>query len=283
MSSFSYVAPQTIDQVLAILEEQPEARLLGGGQEILLQANRKKIAGSVLVDLRGVQSLRGISVGPDDSVEIGAMCTLAEIEAHNLIRSEFPAFAEAIQLVGDAQLRNRATLGGSLASLDPESDLAAITLALDAQIRMSLPHATRNISVEDFGEGPPSTSCKVIASVSIPKLPKGSGMAYIKVRHPARLYAICGVAALVTVDRDRFKTVRLAVTGVGDRPSRLKAAEQALANGPATEDAIAAVSEGLLEQTGSRGDFFASAEYRHHLVRVLIKRALNQARLRAAA
>jgi aerobic carbon-monoxide dehydrogenase medium subunit len=214
------------------------------------------------------------------------MTTIDAIGSSEVIRAEFPALAEAAQLVGDAQVRNRATIGGNLAASDPEADLPALMLALDAGIHLTGTQGWRKVSASDFFDAPAHIAAardELIAAVVIPVLPEHSGTAYLKLKHPARLYAVCGVAAVLTLANGRIAASRVALTGAADHPSRLHRVEQSLLNGPGTEEAVAAAASVSDQGINFRGDFFASAEYRRHLTRVLSGRALKQALARAAA
>ena len=283
MSAFGYVSPQTLEEAVATLASHPEGRLVAGGQSLLLPAKRASIAGSLLVDLGKIAGLRGIERKPDGAVRIGATTTIAAVASSEPIREDFPALAEAAELIGDAQVRNRATLGGSVAGVDPEADLPAVMLALDATFHLIGPRGWRTVAAGTFYVGPGQTAAardEVVAAVVIPQLPKNSGTAYVKFKHPARLYAVCGVAAALTVANGRVAAVRVAVTGATEYPSRLAGAERTLVNGPASKEAAQAAAAVPI-QLDFRGDFFASAEYRRHLTQVLTGRALKLALTRA--
>jgi aerobic carbon-monoxide dehydrogenase medium subunit len=285
VSLFGYVSPPTLEEAVAILSSRPEAKLLAGGNKLLLPANRDAIAGSLLVDLRKVPTLTGIEREPD-GVRIGAMERIAAIAASEVIGAEFPALAEAAEMIGDAQVRNRATLGGSIAARDAEADLPALMLSLDARFNLLGAQGWRTVSAQDFFNQSGSEDAQrgeVIVSIAIPSLPERTGSAYLKFKHPARLYAICGVAAVVTRANERINSVRVAVTGATPNPTRLTAVERALLDGPVSEEAINSAVENVEASGGFRGDLFASAEYRHHLTKIYTRRALQLAITRAAA
>jgi len=279
MSAFGYVAAESIEEAVGMLASRPEARVLAGGHNLLLQVNRTRIRGSLLVDLGKIATLRGIELRPE-GLRIGAMTTIAELASSGLIKSEVPVLAAAAELVGDAQVRNRATLGGSLAAADPEGDLPAVMLALDAVLHLNGPNGWRKVAATELFEEPSTFSAardEVIASIVVPTLPGNAGAAYLKFKHPARLYALCGVAAVVNVTDGKVVDVKVAATGAGDHPSRLEAVERALLNQPASREIVDEAAAHAAEGISFRGDFFASAEYRSHLIRVLTGRALKQA------
>jgi carbon-monoxide dehydrogenase medium subunit len=279
-----YAAPSGLDEAVSLLAANPGAHVLAGGHTLLVEPNRSRIAGALLVDLRGIQALVGIEAHPDGSVTIGAMTTLAAIAESDVIHWTHRALAEAAHATADAQTRNRATLGGALAGADPEGDLPALVLALDATVHAVSSTGSRTIPADTLFTGAYRTaipSDTVITGVMFPALPPGSGTAYEKFRHPATLGAICGVAAAVTLGQDHSIAVaRIAVTGVADRAMRLYAVEKALAAQPA-DSALGAWFVSAGEGITFRGDHFASADYRRHLTRALgeiaVKRAIERA------
>lgn len=285
MSAFEYASPNSIEEAVAILGSRSEARPLAGGQKILLERNSDLASDTVLVDLRRILSLKGIE-RQDGVLRIGAMTTLNEIAVSSLVGKEFPAFAEAVASIADAQLRNRATIGGNLAEGDPEYDLPALLLAMDASLEVVGSQGPRRISAEDYFKGQsrrPRTGNELIASVTIPIPAAKPGMAYVRIKHPARLTAVCAVAAVLSVERGRIVAARVALTGATDHPTRLETIEKALLSGPVNGEQGPSESAISVDGIAFRGDVFASAEYRRHLARVLTGRAIKQALLRTTA
>ncbi|MFL6447964.1 MAG: FAD binding domain-containing protein [Bryobacteraceae bacterium] len=279
MSAYEYASPQSIEEAVAILSSRSEARPLAGGQTMLVGRNRDRLEGAVLVDLGRISSLRGIA-RQDGGLRIGATTTLSTIASSDLVGKEYPALAEAAGVIGDAQLRNRGTIGGNIAEGDPEYDLPALLLALNASVQVAGPQGPRNIAAEHFfkqTDRRPLKQDEFVASVSIPRTAANSGMAYVRFKHPARLTAVCAVAAVMTVKDGRVSAARIALTGAADHPTRLEAVEKALLNKPADLNQVTSGAAASDEGIAFRSDLFASAEYRHHLTRVLIGRALKQA------
>jgi aerobic carbon-monoxide dehydrogenase medium subunit len=281
MATFEYASPQSLEQAVALLSDRPEAQLLAGGQKVLLGRSRDRSKSRVLIDLAQIASLRGIREQAD-GVWIGAMTTLNEIASSELIQSHFPRLGETAGTVGDAQLRNRATIGGNLAEGNPEYDFAALLVALNASIELTGPRGLRKSSAEELLTGRIQevlAGHELLVAIVIPTFAANTRMAYVRVKHPARLTAICGVAAVLTAEHGRVVKARIAVTGATERPSRLKAVEQALLDGTANGDQGA--SEAAISGDGIafQGDLYASAEYRRHLARVLTGRAIRQALL----
>lgn len=276
MSIHGYIAPVNLKEAIHVLATTPSARILGGGQELLI--GQKPSDGSyLLVDLVKISELAVIGTQSDGGVRLGAMATLAEIAANDLVQ----ALSAAARVMGDAQLRNRATLGGHFASADPDADLLAVLLALDADLEIIGPQGLRTVSASEFILGPRQTilgPSEVLAFVSVPALAKRSAVAYERIVHPATLYALCGVAANLTLDPSlRVRACFIAVTGATEYPVRLRNTEKMLIGKQSGVQAISAAVALAQDGLVFRGDLFASAEYRSHLMRVLIERSLTAA------
>ncbi len=287
MSATRYTLAPTLDDAVALLASNPAARVLAGGHNLLLPINRKRIAGSLLIDLRKLPELVAIQLEPDGGLRIGAMTTIDAIGRDEVVLERFPAVSKAAQLVGDAQVRNRATLGGNLAASDPGSDLPALMLALDAKFSVERRGSSRTIPADQFFIGPQQTALsrdEVITSALLPPQPKHSGSAYEKFKHPATLYALCGVAAAVTLtENGDVAAVRVAATGALSHAMRLRPFEEALLSKSTRDGDLPSLPSSLPNEFIFRDDFFASAEYRRHLLGVLTRRALKRALERAAA
>lgn len=278
MSSAGYAAPKSVDEAVSLLAKNSDARVLAGGHGLLVEPGRSRVANSLLVDLRKVPGLAGI--GKDGSgVKIGAMTTLAAIAADAGLKKTYPALALAAEMTGDPQMRNRATIGGSIASSDPEADLPALLLALDATIQVTGSKGARSAKADEFfGAKSALGAGDVITAVVLPVPAARTGTAYEAVRNPSTLAPLCGVVASVTLGADGTVTSsRVALAGAAERPTRLAGAEKALAGKKGEDAAAAAAGAAAGDGTTMRGDLFASADYRKHLTRVLTERAVKQA------
>jgi carbon-monoxide dehydrogenase medium subunit len=286
MSTFGYAAPQSLSDAVALLTQNPGARVLAGGHRLLVEPQRSRLAGSLLVDLRKISGLAGIQANDDGSLQIGAMTTLAQIAESAAVRQAGAALAEAAHSTEDAQIRNRATLGGSLAAGDPEADLAAPVIALGALLQITGAKGVRSLPAENLVTGPFQTALRpgdVITAFHIAAAGERAASAYERIKHPATLRAICGVAASVTLSAGgAVAACRVAVTGATTRPARLQAVENALTNQQPTADALSAAAAAAGEGLTFHSDHFASSEYRRHLARVLTGRALRRAIERAS-
>jgi carbon-monoxide dehydrogenase medium subunit len=279
MSSAGYAAPKSLDEAVSLLSKNPAARVLAGGHGLLVEPGRSRVATALLVDLRKVPGLASIEKDGSGGVKIGAMTTLAAIAADAGLKKTYPALALAAEMTGDPQMRNRATLGGSLASSDPEADLPALALVLDATIHIHGPKGARTSKADDFfGGKTPLAAGDVITAVVLPAPAARSGTAYEAVRNPSTLAPLCGVVASVTLGTDGAVTAsRIAVAGAAERATRLAGAEKAVVGKKSGDATAAAAGAAAGDGTTMRGDLFASADYRKHLTRVLTERAIKQA------
>jgi len=239
-----------------------------------------------LVDIGKVPGLRGIRER-DGGIEIGAMTTHYEIQSSPLIRERLRVLSETAAQIGDVQVRNRGTIGGSLAHADPAADYPAAILALDAVISATGSRGEREIKATDLFVDLLTTSLKpdeVITSVRVPVPSAGTGAAYQKFPHPASRYAITGVAAVVKLNADgTCAAAAIGVTGAGSKAIRATAAERGLTGSRLDDAALDKAGAAAAEAVDAVGDIHASAEYRRHLVRELTRRAIRAAAERAKA
>jgi carbon-monoxide dehydrogenase medium subunit len=281
MRPFDYSSPSRLDEAVLLLANTPGARILAGGSQLLVEPARSQLRAPLLVDLRRIDGLAAIERQTDGRLKIGAMTTLAVVASHEAVRTEYPGLVDAAQAVGDPQVRNRATLGGSLMIDDAAADLPAVMLALDAEVQIAGPRGPRTQAIDDLRRGAALGAGDVLTAVILPALPRRTGTAYEKMRNPATFYAVCGVAARVTLDgQGVVSACRVAVTGVGPSATRLGAVESAL-TGHSASGTLEAAANRAADGLAARSDRFASADYRRHLARVLTQRALTRAVERA--
>jgi carbon-monoxide dehydrogenase medium subunit len=256
-AAVDYVRASSIEEALDALGE-PDAKLLAGGQSLLPAMKLRIARPSVVVDI-GALGLGGIEER-DGELVIGALVTWSELtRADALLQPAFRAITECAAGIGDLQVRNRGTIGGSLVHADPASDMPAVTLALGARLAVRSAAGERTIDGRELARGPFMTSLaegELLTEVLIPVPPPGSGSAYAAVEHPASGFALAGAAALVTANGER----RVALTGVAATPF---------------------VLEGDIEDAELFGDRFAPVEYRRQLARTLVARAVELAQERA--
>ncbi len=290
-AAFAYHAPASVREAIRLLRDhEGEARLLAGGMSLVPAMKMRLVQPEHVIDLGRVDGLTGIAAAPGDArrVEIGAMTTYRQIERSRLVASAAPLLAEAAGSVGDLQVRNRGTIGGSLAHADPAADVPAALLALDARVSIAGgPRGRRIVSAERFFVDAYETAVgptELVAGVSFERVSRRAGAAYIKFANKASRFAIVGVAAVVEPDRQgRCARARIAVTGAGPTPKRARDAERALRGRPLDAPSIERAARRAARGIEFLSDIHASPEYRGHLTAVIAKRALLAAAARAAA
>jgi carbon-monoxide dehydrogenase medium subunit len=286
-AGFSYHRATSVQDAIARLAQEPDAKLLAGGHSLLPTMKLRLASPSTLVDLGGVQELRGIR-RDGDTIAIGALTTHREIEFSKELKAACPILPEAAALIGDPLVRNRGTIGGSVAHADPAADFPAVLLALGATLQVEGPKGRRSIAADDFFLGLFTTALQgdeLLTGIHVPAAKAagaGTGMAYEKFPHPASRYAIVGAAVVVGVAGGVCRTARVALTGAGSHALRLSSLESTLVGKPLDEPTIAAACEKVIAPDDLLSDQFASSEYRAHLAAVLSRRALTRAAARTA-
>ena len=222
-----------------------------------------------LVDLGGIPGLDGIS--GNGGLTIGALATHASVAASEVAIGIAPVVPETAALIGDRQVRNCGTIGGSVAHADPGADYPTVLKALGATITATGRNGEREIAADDFFRGMFATALEpgeLVTSVRVPATGAGTGCAYLKHAHPASRYAVVGVAAVVTVENGSCTSARLTVGGLTAPP--VDVSVESLVGGPGSEEAIAAAAEKVPDSLpDTAGDTYASGEYRKHLATVL--------------
>lgn len=280
---FEYHSASSVDEALALLQALPEARLLAGGHSLLPMMKLRVVSPGHLIDLGRVPGLRGIREAGDHLV-IGAMTTHWALESSPVVRARAPLLAETAARIGDIQVRNVGTMGGSLVHADPAADYPAAVLALEAEMTAVGAAGQRTIPAGAFFTGVLSSavqSGEILTEIRVPVVPPHTGTAYLKFPHPASGFAVVGVAAVVRVRGGRCEDVRIGVTGVGPTAYRAEGVEQALRGAAVDDRAVAEAAERAAEGVEANDDLFASAEYRAHLARVFTRRAVRAAVMRA--
>jgi carbon-monoxide dehydrogenase medium subunit len=272
-SAFEYTAPDSLDEALQALAAGGEdAKLLAGGHSLIPLMKMRLAAPTLLVDLRKLSDLRGIQPG-DEGARIGALTTHAEVSQ----APELGVAAHAAGQIADQQVRNRGTIGGSLAHGDSASDLPAVLLACEGSVVARGPGGEREIAARDLFQGFLTTALaddEIVTEVKLPAM-AGYGFAYDKFTRRAEDWAMVGVCALVKVSGGQVEDVRVSFTNMAAVPIRAQAVEGAL-RGQGV-DAIASASEHAAEGTDPPGDLNATPDYKRHLARVLTRRALQKA------
>ena len=285
-AAFEYHAPSTLRQAMAILRKHPgDAKVLAGGHSLLPLMKLRLAQPSHVVDLGAIEGLAYIRA-QDGGLAIGPMTSYYMLESSDLVRRQAPVLAEAAGQVADLQVRNKGSIGGSIAHADPAGDVPAAVLALEARISASGAGRRRSVAAHRFFVDIFTTALKeaeIITEVFIPSLPPRTGGSYQKFANKASHYAIVGVAAVVTLDTQGLcQRVRIGVTGAGPRPVRARAAERYLTGREPSERNLQWAAQRASAGIEFLGDLHGSAEYREHLTSVFAGRALKQAVGRAA-
>jgi carbon-monoxide dehydrogenase medium subunit len=279
-AKFDYHAPTSLDEAIKLLAAgDGDVKVLAGGHSLLPLMKLRLAQPQALVDIGRIQGLSGIRV-EGDTVVIGAMTTHAEIESSPELKQRLPILAECASVIGDLQVRNRGTLGGSLAHADPAGDFPAVILALDAELKARGPNGERTIRAGDFFVDMLTSAlepAEILTEIRIKTSASGTGGAYLKMDHPASHYALTGVAAVLSVQNGQIADARVAVTGVGPKAYRATGVEAALKGQPATAETFAKAAERAADGQDPLDDLHASSEYRAHLARVYTRRALEKA------
>ena len=274
--AFSYHAPTSLDEALSLLSTHgDDAKLLAGGHSLLPAMKLRLTTPAHLIDLKKLRgSLQYIRDG-GDHIAVGALTTHADLAASSELAAVAPLLAETAASIGDIQVRNMGTLGGSLAHADPAGDLPAAVLAAEATMVIRGRSGERSVPANTFFLGFFETAVQqgeILTEVRVPKERGGSN--YQKFAHPASGYAVCGVAAVIERDGDTVTSCRVGITGVAGEAYRAGAVEAAL-EGQTFSEALAAQAAGhAADGVDPLGDPFASEEYRAHLATVYTKRAL---------
>ena len=270
---FDYVAPDTLDEALTALRGGDDAKVLAGGHSLLPLMKLRLAAPTLLVDIRKVPGLRGVE-RDNGQWKIGALTRHADIQGN----ADLGPVSKAAALIADQQVRNRGTIGGSLAHGDPASDLPTVMLACEGSVTVTGSGGTREVAAADLFQDYLTTAVgddEVLTEVRLPDF-DGWGSSYVKFTRRAEDWAMVAVCAMVRKAGDgSFEDVRIALTNMASTPLRAGAAEAALRGKGA--DAIAAAAEQAAEGTDPPGDLNASPDYKRHLARVLTRRALEEA------
>ena len=283
---FKYYAPTTVQEALAHLAEHGyDAKPLAGGQSLIPTMNFRLSQPGVLIDLNNVSEL--FYVQPDgDGLRMGAMTRQSEVERNPLIAERAPLLHDTMPHIAHQQVRNRGTIGGSLAHADPASELAAVSVALNGRFRLCSQSGERWLAADEFFLGPFFTALDVgelLVEIALPPMPPRSGWSFQEVCRRHNDFALVGVAAVVTLDDGgRCEQIKLMLFSVGDGPVEARQAAEAIQGQAPTAEAIQAAADAAAnDDIDPSGDIHASVDYRRHLAQVLSRRAMTQAFERA--
>jgi aerobic carbon-monoxide dehydrogenase medium subunit len=272
-AEFTYHRPTSLDEAIGLLAGNGDTRPLAGGHSLLPMMKLRLAEPQVIVDIGRISGLDGIDE-EGGALRIGALATHASVAESELVREKCRVLATTAEGIGDRQVRNRGTIGGSIAHADPGADYPTVITALGATVVARGPGGEREIPADDFFTGLFTTALAPGELVTSVRVPTVESAAYVKHRHPASGFAVAAVACVVRSDQ-----ARIVVGGVTGTPVRATDAERALIGiAPVDEEKIAAAAEKVpAALSGAIGDTYASGEYRIHLAQVLAKRAIKMA------
>lgn len=284
--AFDYHRPSSVAEAQRLLAANPGAKLLAGGHSLLPMLKLRLAAPTALIDIGRIDALRGITEA-NGGLRIGAMTTHASVASSAALKKACPVVAEAASHIGDMAVRNRGTIGGSVAHADPSADMPTVLTAVGATMEIAGANgATRTVAAADFFQGMMATALgdgEILTGIWVPAAGAGTGAAYAKFSHPASRYAVVGAAAALTLRGGACERAIIIVGGVTAMPTRLAAVENALVGTAADDAAIAKAAAAAAGDLGAdlMGDIYASADYRRHVTGTYVARAITAAAARA--
>jgi carbon-monoxide dehydrogenase medium subunit len=284
-ASFDYHTPGSVQEAISLLGKlKDDAKLLAGGHSLIPMMKLRLAQPKHVIDLRKVPGLAGIKE-EGSVVVIGTMTTHWQVESSKALQSKIPVVSEAAALIGDPQVRNLGTIGGSLAHADPAADMPAVMLALGAELVIEGAKGRRTVKADDFFKGLMTTAVgpdEILVEIRIPVPPAGSGASYQKFPHPASRFAVVGVCAALTVDaKGACAKAGVGVTGAGTKAVRARGVEAGLAGKTLDQPTIEAAAAKAADGVDVQADLQGSVEYKSHLLRVHARRAIEAALKRA--
>ncbi len=283
---FKYYAPDSVAEVLALLHEHGyDAKILAGGQSLVPMMNFRLVQPSVLVDINNIPELSYIETH-DKGIRLGAMVRHSQAERDPLIKEKAPLVHETMPQIATAQIRNRGTIGGSLAHADASAELVVVTTALEAQFKIQNQKGERLVPASEFFVGLLVTCMEpddLLVEIQIPPLLPRSGWSLKEVARRPHDFALMGVAAVLTLDKkERCTEARLVYLSAGDGPISAPEAAKLLIGNEISSDLITAAAEkAATDEIDPGSDIHATADFRRHLANVLTRRALEEAVQRA--
>jgi len=284
-AQFDYLTPATLAEAVSMLAQNPDdAKILAGGHSLIPAMKLRLAMPQILIDIGRIKDLSYIGEEGDE-IHIGAMTTHYQIESSDRLREICPILPEAASVIGDVQVRNKGTLGGSVAHADPAADWPAVMIALNAEIVAVSPGGERTISMDDFFLDMMTTALEpgeILREIRIKKPSGRFGQAYAKVLQPASGFAVVGVAVHLTLDgAGACESASIGITGVASKAYRATEVEAALKGSVIDQSTVRQAASHAVDGIDANGDLFASADYRKHLAQVHTHRAIESALARA--
>jgi len=281
---FEYFSPETVEEAVALLGEHgDDAKVLAGGQSLVPLMNMRLARPAVVVDINRIETLAYIRE-EDWGLRFGALARQRAAERSPLVAARCALLRDALRLVGHVQIRNRGTIGGSIAHADPAAELTAVLAALDGEVTARGPQGDRVIAARELFVTYLTTSLdprELLVEVRIPALPQGAGWSWMEIARRHGDFALAGVGTVLVLRRGTIADARIGLIGVGPTPVRAIAAERVLIGQAPSEALWEAAAEAVRGAVSPDGDIHASAEYRRHVSGVLVQRALRESLSRA--
>ena len=285
-AAFEYHTPGSVQEALGLLGKLDDAKILAGGHSLVPMMKLRLAQPKHLIDLRKVPGLSGIKE-EGSTIVIGAMTTHWEVESSKLLQAKCPVLSDTAKIIGDPAVRNKGTIGGSLAHADPAADMPATVIALGAEFVCQGAKSKRTVKVDEWFQGLMATALgedELLVEIRVPALTPGTGSAYMKFAHPASRFAIVGAAAVITVDKQGTCTkAGVGITGAGTKAVRAKGVEAGLVGKRLDAATIEAAAQKAAEGVDVQADLQGSVEYKSHLCRVFARRAIEAAAKKATA
>ncbi len=274
-NKFSYHRPNNVNEAIQLLQTHgDDCKILAGGHSLIPVLKLRLNDPAHLVDISGLDELKSINDN-EKSITIGACATHGEIAQNAALQQHAPMVAQAAAMIGDIQIRNFGTIGGSIAHADPAADWPAVLLAADADVVIKNANGTREVDIDQFFQGLFMTALQdgeIISAIRIPKTAFNANSTYVKFPQPASRFALVGCAAAVAKDGS---AARVAFNGVSSKPFRDTGIENALKGNALNADTIATATANAADGVSVMSDHFASEKYRRHLAGVYARRALG--------
>ena len=283
LPKFDYLAPKTLDEALSLLSQyKGRTKVIAGGTDVLPKLKRREIkAPEYIIDLKSIPNLGYIKYDESSGLSLGALVTIHAVETSPIIQERFSVLFHAAESMASTQVRNRGTIAGNICSAVPSADTAPALLTLEARFKLTSQKGERIVNIEDFFTGPNETVLtaeEIMQEIQVPNLPPNSRGRYLKLT-PRRSMdlAIVGVAVVVVTDDGTCNDIRIALGAVAPTPIRARRAENIIRGQRLSDEVIERAAQIAAEECRPISDHRASAEYRSEMVKVLTKRAINQA------
>ena len=285
MKWFDYAAPATLDEALRLYANHPQARLLCGGTDLLVQMRAGRKQTDLVIDVKKVPELNALEYDAANGLRLGASVACHRIYGSDVVRKNVPSLAETASIIGGTQIQGRASIGGNLCNAAPSADAVPLLIALGARCRIASAQGTREMPVEEFCVAPGKNALaagELLVSLQIPAAAAHSGAHYLRfIPRNEMDIAVVGAGVQVVLSNGNFQSARIALASVAPTPVFAKAAGDSLAGKPVNAASIAAAAELAKDAASPITDMRGTAEYRRHLCAVLTRRALEAA-VRAA-